>query len=37
VEMHGGTIGLQSAPQDGTTIRFTLPQSVSTHGVLQDS
>lgn len=36
VEMHGGTIGLQSAPGAGTTIRFTLPQSESTHGVLQD-
>ena len=32
VEMHGGTIGLQSAAGAGTTIRFTLPQSVSTHG-----
>ncbi|WP_411733776.1 sensor histidine kinase [Paeniglutamicibacter sp.] len=36
VEMHGGAISLQSAPGAGTTIRFTLPQSVSTHGVLHD-
>jgi two-component system phosphate regulon sensor histidine kinase PhoR len=36
VKMHGGTIGLQSAPGAGTTIRFTLPRSVSTHGVMQD-
>ena len=31
VEMHGGTIRLQSTPKKGTTIRFTLPQPVSTH------
>ncbi|RAX45946.1 hypothetical protein DQ353_20845 [Arthrobacter sp. AQ5-05] len=36
VEMHGGTISLQSAPGAGTTIRFTLPDSVYTHRVLQD-
>jgi two-component system phosphate regulon sensor histidine kinase PhoR len=36
VEMHGGTIGMQSAPGAGTIIRFTLPQSVSTHVVLHD-
>ncbi|MBV1779081.1 PAS domain-containing sensor histidine kinase [Paeniglutamicibacter sp. ABSL32-1] len=34
VEMHGGTIDLHSAPRAGTSIRFTLPQSVYRPGAL---
>lgn len=29
VEAHGGTISLESVPDRGTTVRFTLPRSIT--------